>query len=118
MILVDTSVWVDHLNKSEPELVRLLNLTMVYTHPFIIGELSCVNISNRSEILTLIRALPRIEPALEDEVYTLLENNKLYGIGLGYIDIHLVTAALINDVNIWTKDKNLVKVLHKMINYK
>ena len=107
MILADTSVWIDHLNKNEAELVELLNLTKVCTHPFIIGELSCGNISNRSEILTLIKSLPRIKPAFEEEVFSLLENYKLYGAGLGFIDIHLLSSALINDVKIWTKDKAL-----------
>ena len=118
MILVDTSVWVNHLNKSEPELAKLLNSMMVCTHPFIIGELSCGNISNRSEFLTLIKALPCVEPAFEDEVYTFLEGKKLYGIGLGFIDIHLLAAALINDVKIWTRDKALKKVAHKLTIHK
>ncbi len=118
MILVDTSVWVDHLNKSERELVKLLYSMMVCTHPFIIGELSCGNISNRSKFLTLIKALPRVEPAFEEEVYTLLEDKKLYGIGLGFIDIHLLAAALINDVKIWTRDKALKKVAQKLTSHR
>ena len=118
MILVDTSVWVDHLNKAEPELIKLLNLTMVCIHPFIIGELSCGNISNRFEILTLLKSLPRIEPAFEEEVYALIDNKKLYGIGVGYIDIHLLAAALINDLKIWTTDKALKKTAQKLNIYK
>jgi predicted nucleic acid-binding protein len=109
MILVDTSVWIDHLNKSDADLVNLLNSNTVCTHPFVIGELSCGNISNRSEILALIKALTRIELAFEDEVFALLENKKLYGIGLGFIDIHLLASALIHNVKIWTRDKTLKK---------
>ena len=107
MILVDTSIWVDHLNKSDDDLIVLLNLGRVCIHPFIIGEISCGSISNRSEILALLKALPHIEPALENEVFTLIENKKLYGIGLGFIDAHLLASALINNVKLWTRDKNL-----------
>ena len=109
MILVDTSIWINHFNKSNAGLIGLLNSAKVCIHPFIIGDLSCGNISNRSEILSLLKSLPIIETALDDEVFTLIENKKLYGIGLGFIDVHLLTSALIHDVKIWTTDKSLQK---------
>jgi predicted nucleic acid-binding protein len=114
MILVDTSIWIDHFNNSNNELIKLLNLNKVCIHPFIIGELSCGDISNRKEILSLLKALPRIEPALEEEVFTLIENRKLFGIGLGYVDINLIASALIHDVKIWTDDKSLKKISKKL----
>ena len=109
MILVDTSIWIDHFNKSDFDLIKLLNSGKVCIHPFIIGELSCGNISNRKEILTLLKALPEVESALNEEVFSLIENKKLYGNGLGFIDVHLLASALINGVNIWTRDKTLKK---------
>ena len=109
MILVDTSIWIDHFNKSDADLVKLLNSAKVCIHPFIIGELSCGNISNRQEILNLLKALPQVESVLDEEVFILIENKKLYGIGLGFIDAHLLASALINDVTIWTRDKKLKK---------
>ena len=114
MILVDTSIWVDHLQKSDDDLIRLLNSGRVCIHQFIIGELSCGNISNRSEILVLLNALPRVEPALEDEFFALIENKNLYGIGLGFVDIHLLASALIHKVKIWTRDKILKKIAEKL----
>ncbi len=114
MILVDTSIWVDHLNKSDDNLIKLLNSGRVCIHPFIIGELSCGNISNRSEILVLLNALPRVEPAFEDEVFTLIENKYLYGIGLGFVDVHLLASALVHNVKIWTRDKTLKKAAKKL----
>jgi predicted nucleic acid-binding protein len=63
MVLVDTSIWINHFNKSNAGLISLLNSAKVCIHPFIIGELSCGNISNRSEILTLLKSLPIIDPA-------------------------------------------------------
>jgi predicted nucleic acid-binding protein len=91
-------------------LTKLLNSGQVCLHPFVIGELSCGNISNRLEILGLLNALPRIEPALDEEVFTFLENRKLYGVGLGFIDVHLLASAMIHNVKIWTRDKSLLKI--------
>jgi predicted nucleic acid-binding protein len=118
MILVDTSIWIDHLNNSNDDLIQLLNSGKVCIHPFIIGELSCGNISNRLEIFSLLKALPRVEPALEEEVFTLIEKKKLFGIGLGFVDVNLLASALIHNVKIWTHDKTLKKVAKKLIIHK
>jgi predicted nucleic acid-binding protein len=107
MVLVDTSIWINHFNKSSAGLISLLNSAKVCIHPFIIGELACGNISNRTEILQLLKALPAVDQALDEEVFALVENKKLYGIGLGFIDVHLLASALINNVKIWTADKAL-----------
>jgi predicted nucleic acid-binding protein len=107
--LVDTSIWIDHFNKSDIELIRLLNSAKVCIHPFIIGELSCGNISNREEILTLLKSLPHVDSAMNEEVFMLIENKKLYGIGLGFTDVHLLASALIDNVTLWTRDKTLKK---------
>jgi predicted nucleic acid-binding protein len=107
--LVDTSIWIDHFKKSDIELIRLLNSGKVCIHPFIIGELSCGNISNREEILTLLKSLPHIDSAMNEEVFMLIENKKLYGIGLGFTDVHLLASALIDNVTLWTRDKTLKK---------
>jgi len=114
MILVDTSIWIDHLNKSHPELVHYLNNGIVCTHPFIIGELACGNIINRTEVMTLLKALPCLDTVLESEVLMLLESQQLYGRGLGYIDIHLIATALINNVKLWTRDKTLNSIARKL----
>jgi len=110
MILVDTSVWMDHLHFVNEDLKKLLLSSQVCTHPYVLGELSCGNISNRKEILSLLRALPKIDAVLDEEVFVLIEGRKLFGKGLGFIDIHLLAAALIHHVHIWTKDKSLQRV--------
>jgi hypothetical protein len=107
MVLVDTSIWINHLNKSNAGLVSLLNSAKVYIHPFIIGELACGNLTNRAEILQLLKSLPTVDPAMDDEVLILVEQKKLYGIGLGFIDVHLLASALISGLKIWTGDKAL-----------
>lgn len=107
MILVDTSVWIDHFHHSDEDLIGLLLSNQVCIHPFIIGELSCGKIKNRKEILSLLRALKSIDLVLDIEVFMLIEERKLFGKGLGFIDIHLLASALIHQVPIWTSDKSL-----------
>ena len=110
MILVDTSVWIDHFHHSDEDLKTLLLSNQVCIHPFIFGELSCGNLSNRKEVLSLLRTLKNIDLALDEEVYVLIEERKLFGKGLGFIDIHLLAAAMIFHVPIWTRDKSLKRV--------
>ena len=114
MILVDTSVWVDHLRRTELELVRLLDNGEVMIHPFIIGELACGNLSNRNELLTLFRNLPQAVVASHEEVMTLIEQESLMGKGLGYVDMHLLASSLLSDCKLWTKDKRLVAVVKEI----
>ena len=89
MILVDTSVWVSHLRNGEIGLTALLNEGHVVCHSFIIGELACGNLKNRSEILSLFQALPMAVQAEHEEVMEFIERHRLMGKGLGYIDVHL-----------------------------
>lgn len=107
MILVDTSVWIDHLRRGEQELVKLLNEGVVLCHPFVIGELACGNLKNRAEILSLLAALPTPTVASHQEALHLLTKRKLSGKGLGWIDLHLLASALLSKCPLWTKDKAL-----------
>lgn len=114
MVLVDTSVWVAHLRSGNIGLENLLNDGHVACHLFIIGELACGNLSNRSEILSLLQALPLANHAEHKEVMHCIENYSLMGKGLGYIDMHLIVSALLTDVPFWTLDKNLKGVSSKL----
>ncbi len=107
MVLVDTSVWVDHLGNGNPRLEKLLNDGDVVSHPFIIGELACGNITNRSEILTLLNSLPMVDTVDDKEILLFIERNNLMGHGLGLIDIHLLASTVLNNVFLWTLDKQL-----------
>jgi predicted nucleic acid-binding protein len=108
MILIDTSVWIDHLHSGEPALVTLLNRSEVLVHPLVIGELACGNLKNRQEVLTLMRTLPIALSASDTEVLLLIENQQLMGRGIGYIDVHLLAAVLLGEgPRLWTKDKRL-----------
>jgi predicted nucleic acid-binding protein len=107
VILVDTSVWIDHLKRDDPQLKALLLDAKVAIHPFIIGELASGNLRKRTEILSLLMALPLVKQATHMEVMHLVERRSLFGIGLGWIDLHLLAAALISRVPILTRDKSL-----------
>ena len=114
MVLVDTSVWVSHFRQLHPGLAGLLDDGEVACHPFIIGELACGNIKNRTTILTLLEALPMATAVDHQEVMTFLENHALMGKGLGYIDVHLLASCMLAELPIWTLDKKLGQVAHKL----
>jgi predicted nucleic acid-binding protein len=114
LILVDTSVWVDHLRRADKELKSLLNEGLVLTHPFVIGELACGNLKNRDEILALLAALPKAEVASDEEALHLVAERKLYGKGLGWVDVHLLAAARLSQSPLWTRDKNLGAVAREL----
>ena len=107
MILVDTSVWVEHLRSGTIGLEGLLTDGQVVCHPFIIGELACGNLKNRTEILSLLQDLPMASCAEDDEVIQFIEDHELMGKGLGYIDIHLLMSALLTRTPLWTIDRRL-----------
>ena len=111
MILVDTSVWIDHFRNGNTEVEELLIGNEVMIHPFIIGELACGSIKNRNEILGLLNELPHAVVADHQEVLKLIEERKLYGKGIGLIDAHLIASALISKVGLLTMDKPLEKVV-------
>ena len=115
MILVDTSVWVDHLRMSEVGLVALLGDETVLTHPFVIGELACGNIRNRTEILELIGRLPKPPIATDDEALEVIDRHMLNSKGIGYIDVHLLASTLLlPGARLWTKDRPLSSIASRL----
>jgi len=108
MILVDTSVWIDHLRAGDEGLSGLLQSAQVLTHPFVVGELACGNLHKRNEVLVLMQHLPRAPVASDSEVLFFIERHKLMGRGIGYIDAHLLAAtSLAEQGRLWTRDKRL-----------
>lgn len=111
MILVDTSVWIDHLRGRDPTLEQLLIQCQVYMHPMIIGELACGHLQNRRELLALWQHLPTLVEASHQEAMLLLEARNLMGEGIGYVDLHLLASCLLSvDAQLWTRDKRLARV--------
>ncbi len=107
MVLVDTSVWVSHLRDGNAQLANLLNDGKVLCHPLIVGELACGNLQEREIILSFLQLLPMSIAAEHDEVLLFIENNRLMGKGMGYVDVHLITSAVLTGVSFWTLDKKL-----------
>ncbi len=111
MILVDTSVWVDHLRKGDQALARLLFNGGVLAHPFIVGELSLGILRQRDLVLGALHDLPQATVATEEEVLRFIDENALPGSGIGYVDAHLLAATrLTPGATLWTRDKRLLEV--------
>jgi predicted nucleic acid-binding protein len=108
VIIVDTSVWIDHLHKAVPLLADALENGEVATHPFVIGEIACGEIARRREVLALLSTLPSAVVAADEEALHFIEHYRLMGRGIGYIDAHLLASAVLtNGATLWTSDKRL-----------
>jgi predicted nucleic acid-binding protein len=107
MVIVDTSIWVNHLRQGSRQLEKLLMDAEVMCHPFIIGELACGNLKNRTEIISLLQSLP-MAPTIEfDEFLFFIDRNHLMGKGVGLVDVHLLASAQLKGIPLWTADKRL-----------
>ncbi len=108
MILVDTSIWIDHFRRRDERLVELLSNGQVWMHPFVLGELALGNLVPRSEIIAELKNLPQIDVATDGEVLEFIGTQNLFGLGIGYVDAHLLAAMRITPgVTLWTRDKRL-----------
>ena len=115
MILVDTSVWVDHLRRGDRTVTGLLNAGRVLVHPFVIGELALGNLRQRQAILTSLQDLPRVNLATDQEVLHLIGRYALAGLGIGYVDAHLLASIrLTAGSSLWTRDKRLSRVAERL----
>jgi predicted nucleic acid-binding protein len=110
LILVDTSVWVDHLRKNNARLEALLGDGLVLVHPFVLGELALGRLKKRSEILGFLAEMPRAEAANHDEALEFIERHRLAGSGIGWVDVHLLASAALSGVSLWTLDRRLSNV--------
>jgi len=109
VILVDTSIWIDHLRGDEEGLIQLLNDGKVLVHPFVTGELALGNLNNREAVMGALQNLPQAFVATDGEVLRLIQAKSLFGRGIGYIDAHLVAAVLLMPgTTLWTRDKRLL----------
>ena len=111
MILVDTSVWIEHFRHAVPRLVVALEREEVLVHPFVKGELACGNLRSRHEVLYHLGHLPRAPSATDDEALSFIEGRSLSGRGIGYVDVHLLAStSIIGNARLWTLDKRLAEV--------
>jgi predicted nucleic acid-binding protein len=114
VILVDTSVWIEHLRDGRSDLGSLLDRGEVVMHPFIVGELAIGSLSARDATIELLVQLRAITVADHSEVMAFIERQRLHGCGVGYIDVHLLASAAIDGARLWTKDRRLRALANKL----
>lgn len=115
MILVDTSIWIDHINASDPVLVRLLTDGRVLVHPYVIAEIALGSLRNRAVVLGALRDLPGAPVATPEETLFFIEREKLFNRGIGYVDTSLLASARLQPgIEIWTRDKRLGKAAEEL----
>lgn len=115
MILVDSSVWVDHLRRGDARLRALLENARVLAHPFVVGEIACGSLADRALVLELLRDLPMAAVADNEEVLLFVDRHRLHGKGLGYVDVHLLASvSLTPGSRLWTRDKRLHAIALKL----
>jgi len=108
VILVDTSIWVDHFRMADERLARYITLDEIFAHPFVIGELAMGTLPQRPQSLRMLDKIEKISVARDSEVLAFVDRRGLHGIGIGYIDAHLLTATqLTPGTALWTRDKRL-----------
>ena len=113
-MLVDTSVWFDHLRRGNRRLASHLDRGEVESHPFVVGELACGRLGRRDEILSLLSSLPRVIEADHEEVLALIDAERLGGRGLGWVDVHLLASTVLSGTTLWTLDRRLAGQAKKL----
>jgi predicted nucleic acid-binding protein len=113
LILVDTSVWIRHFRSRSTRLVVLLDENRVTIHDFVIGELACGQLKHRNEILSLLKSLPQLDTLPHDDILFLIQDRKLFGSGIGWVDSHILASAIDAGSKLWTFDKSLQNVATK-----
>jgi predicted nucleic acid-binding protein len=115
VILVDSSVWIDHLHRSDDILAHLLDQEQVMIHPYVIGELAIGNLRSRPAVLRMLQRLDQITVARDAEVLRLIEQERLFGLGLGYVDAHLLASTrLTPEARLWSRDRRLAAAAERL----
>jgi len=119
VVIVDTSIWVTHLRQGSRHLSELLLDAQAVCHPFIVGELACGNIKNRVEFLSLLQSLPMAPTVSLDELLYFIDRHAVMGMGIGFVDAHLLASAQLSSTPLWTSDKKLKSAATKLeVSYK
>jgi predicted nucleic acid-binding protein len=114
MLLVDTSVWSDHLRRHDRAMAQLLEAGDVLAHPFVTGEIACGVFPRRTETLALLMSLPSAPVLEQTEVLGFVERHALAGTGVGFIDIHLLASALVAGARVWTRDRRFAEAAARL----
>ena len=114
IVLADTSVWIDHWRRGNPRLQKLLEADQIVVHPFVLGEIALGAITPRAEVLTHLGALRAPRVAQHDEVMALIDRARLWTRGIGWVDVHLLASALLDQIRVWTLDQALAGAAHTL----
>jgi len=114
MILVDTSVWIDHFRAADPRLTNLLLDGQVMSHAFVAVELACGNLRRRADVLSLLAELPQLSTITAEDVMRFVDAHSLMGKGLGWVDVHLLTSVFVSRERLWTRDRRLAEVASRL----
>jgi predicted nucleic acid-binding protein len=114
VILVDTSVWVDHLRRGNRGLAEALEGNLVVSHPFVIGKLACGSIRRRAEVLSLLERLDAVPVVANAEARRLVDERRLMGRGIGWVDVHLLASSLVARVQLWSLDRRLASIAREL----
>lgn len=115
MILLDTTIWVDHLRNSDPTVVSMLQAQAIVMHSAVLGEILLGNFRDRRAVFSALKEVPRIQGATDDDVIRLLDLHQLFGSGVGFVDAHLVAACLLTGKTyLWTRDRRLEAVASRL----
>jgi predicted nucleic acid-binding protein len=107
MMLVDTSVWIDHFRQGDAALVAALDAGQVWMHSLVLSELACGNLHSRADLISLLQALPPVPASTDQEVLFFIDQHELMGRGIGYIDVQLLASAQLGGAQLWTRDERL-----------
>ena len=113
-MLVDTSVWIDHVRRPEHGLIALLDENAVDVHPFVIGELACLHLRPRDELTRLLQELPWLPTVEHEEAMIFLEQHRLHRRGVGWIDVHLLASTMLAKIPLWTRDRHMAAVAREL----
>jgi len=115
MILADTSIWIDHLRAKDTALSNYLETNFIVSHDYVIGEIALGSLGRRDVILNALDGLPKLKQASESEVRAMIERDHLFGLGIGYVDAHLIAAVRLSPgTRIWTRDKRLRQATERL----
>lgn len=115
MIIVDTSIWIDHLHRNEEAMASLLDENLVLMHPFVLGEISLGSLRDWHKMMRDLSKIPLAARANDNEVLNLIDGKKLQGSGIGFLDAHLLASALLSPGTfIWTRDRRLAHVAERL----
>jgi predicted nucleic acid-binding protein len=115
VLLVDSGIWIDHLRQTVPALGQALFAGDVLRHPFVTGEIAMGSLKERATVIDALQRLPQVKIATDTEVLALVERRRLFSLGLGWIDAHLLASSLLTpDTRLWTRDRRLREAAERL----